>query len=110
MAFSDLVAAADDAVLDHLSDGTIVYTPEIGDPVTIRGIYDEAFITQDINGGPGVETIRPAVFVRLADLPAGVDLDQDNPTIEAKGRKFEVRKRERDGVGNVVLVLREIDG
>lgn len=107
MAFSDLLAQADAAVLGHLG-GLVTYAPEVGAPVGVPGVFDESYVLAVTGdpGGPGVESARPAVFFRLADLP--VDPDLDNPLITTSGgRQWRVTNRQKDGIGGVVLFLRE---
>lgn len=104
MSFAALIAAADRAVLSHLGGVAIEYQPEGGVPVTVQGIFDPAHVLAD-QGGSGVETVRPAVWLRLADLPT--DPIETNPTIIVGGVRYNVLERRADGQvgGSVVLVL-----
>lgn len=106
MAFPELLAAADRAVLTHLG-GTVRYQPQLGDAKDVLGVFDTAFllVSGGTAGGPGVESNQPAVFLLLADLPK--DPDQDDPLITVDGVVYRVRERQKDGKGGVVLFLRE---
>ncbi len=101
MAFADLLDVATRTVRDHLG-GTVRYQPEVGDAVNVVGVFDAAY--QHVNAGEaGVESASPAVFLRLADLPA--DPDDDEPTITVGGVDYRVRECQKDGQGGVVLLL-----
>lgn len=102
MAFADLIALADRAAQDHLGGVSVVYAPEVGAPVTVVGIFDENYFYAD-PGQAGVETITPAVFLRLEDLPT--DPGEDNPTITIAGQDYTVRQRPTDGIGGAVRLL-----
>jgi len=46
------------------------------------------------------------VFVRLDDLP--VDPVLDEPTLTIRGTSYHVKARNPDGIGGIVLTLREV--
>lgn len=92
---------ADRAVLHHLG-GTVRYAPSVGAPVDVRGIFDAAYVRADV-GQAGVASSGPAVFFRLADLPA--DPAADKPTLTVDGTTYKVAKVEKDGQGGVLLRL-----
>ncbi len=100
-AFEDLLLTADRAVGDRLGRD-VLYTPEVGAPVTVRGVFDAAYLTAT-PGEPGVATARPALFLDVVDL--GVDPVRDNPTITIAGVNYEVREVQPDGAGVGVLLL-----
>ena len=104
MSFAALVADLDRAVQSHLGGVAIEYQPEGGAPVTVQGIFDPAHVLAD-QGGSGVETVRPAVWVRLADLPP--DPFVGSPTVIVGGVRYKIIERRVDGQvgGSVVLVL-----
>lgn len=102
--FSERLARVDRAVRARLG-GPVIYRPATGAPVEVSGVFDEQFaLAQSDPTQAGVETLGPAVFLTLADLP--VDPEQDEPTLTVGGRDYHVTGRKTDGVGGIVLVLR----
>lgn len=97
MAFSDLLAAADRAALTHLGGVDVVYQPNVGDPVTVDGIFDELVLD------PATGQLGPAVFLRVGDLPG--ELDGDDPTLTIAGNSYTVRGRILDSQGGVHVSL-----
>lgn len=106
MAFSDLIASADRAARDHLGGVAVVYAPEVGDAVEVRGIFDARFVIAD-QGEAGVEQVAPAVWLELDELP--VHPDDDEPTLTIEGRQYRVRERQPDGMGTIRLLLHRAD-
>lgn len=105
MAFDDLVEQADRAALAQLGGVVVTYDPQGASPaVQVTGLFDEQYILAKGNAEAGVETIGPAVFFRLADLP--VDPENDEPTLTIRGSAYRVIERRRDGMGGIVLALR----
>jgi hypothetical protein len=102
MSFADLVAAADRAAQAHLGGIDVVYQPAAGDPVTVKGIFDDAYVLTD-HGETGTELLGPAVFLRLEDLP--IHPEQDDPILTIEGRDYRVRARQDDGLGGIRLLL-----
>lgn len=106
MAFADLVADVDRAAQAHLGGVTVTYQPAVGAPVDVQGMFDERHVLLDAEEG-GLETVTPAVFLRLADLPE--DPEVDNPTITVGGTAYRVRERQPDGQGGIRLLLHVAD-
>ena len=105
MAFADLIALTDRSVQAHLGGVPVTYAPGVGNAVTVLGIFDENYSLVD-QGNAGVETIVPAVFLRLEDLPS--DPREDNPIITIGLVEYTVRERPTDGVGGAIrLILRK---
>ena len=84
----------------------ITYTPSSGPPVTVNGIFDEVYQLAKDDPEAGVETMQPAVFLRLADLP--VDPELDDPTLTIGGVTYRVTQRLPAGLGAIVLALRRV--
>lgn len=112
MSFDELIAATDRAVQDHLGSVAVIYAPLVGPPVTttpsgdpLVGMFDENYVVarSSLNG---VETLAPAVTMRIEDLPTVPK--KDKPKLTILGKIYTVRTRETDGTigGNVRLVLR----
>ena len=108
MGFSDLVLAADRAVLDRLGMATVTYAPEVGSPVAVDAIFDQPFTLVDGTTEYGLEQLSPVIWVVLADLPA--DPETDNPTITIEAVPYRVVAREYDSLrGTVRLSLHRTD-
>ena len=80
------------------------YAPRVGEPVDVFGLFDAAYVRADV-GGVAVQNVGPAVTLRLADLPT--DPEEDEPEITVNGTTYCVTEMRPDGVGLVVLMLRE---
>lgn len=103
-AFSDLVLLADRKVQGNLGGEPVIYTPQVGAPVTVTGVYDEVYVLAKGDPLAGVETLGPAVFLRLEDLP--VDPEFDEPILTIHSLDYRVIERRPDGIGGIVLALR----
>lgn len=112
MSFDDLIASTDRAVQDHLGSVSVIYAPLVGSPVSetpsgapLVGMFDENFVTAR-SAMNGVETLAPAITMRLEDLPTVPK--NDKPKLTILGKIYTVRTRETDGTvgGSVRLVLR----
>lgn len=120
MSFAEHIARLDRIAIDAFGDKdgngspeVITYTPEDGDPVsetpggeTLTGIFSELYELAHSTADAGVDTLGPAVFFRLSDLP--VDPQDDEPTITIRGDDYAVTRREPDGMGGIVLGLRKL--
>ncbi len=111
MSFADLVEQVDRAAQaafgDRDGDGEpvpITYAPKVGAPVPVIGIFDLQYVLAKGSAEAGVETLGPAVFLRLSDLP--VNPENDEPTVTVRGVDYRVRERLPDGLGGIVLALR----
>lgn len=112
MSFDELIAATDRAVQDNLGSVAVIYAPLVGPPVTetpdgdpLVGMFDENYVVARSSMN-GVETLAPAITMRLEDLPTVPK--NDKPKLTILGKIYGVRTRETDGTigGNVRLVLR----
>lgn len=107
MAFADLVEAADRAVQDELDAVTFTYTTELGAIFPdLVGMFDELYVLAKGSAEAGVETLGPAIFVRLEDLPEVPE--DDEPTLTIGGVDYRVTERRPDGMGGIVLPLRRV--
>ncbi len=102
--FAALIALVDRLALDRLGGEPVIYAPESGAPVPITGIFDRLYVLAKGTAEAGVETLGPAVFLRLEDLP--VDPEDDEPTLTIGGLDYRVVERRPDGIGGIVLALR----
>lgn len=103
MAWADHLERGDGAAREILG-GEVLYTPGVGDAVTVTGIFEE----RHAEPGAGARELDvgdwgPAVFLTLADLPS--DPEVDSPTITVAGTTYTVRVPHKDGHGGVLLLL-----
>lgn len=106
MTYADEVARADRAVQSELGGEIVTYQPQDGAAVTPIGVFDERFVLAKGDAHAGVETVGPAIFFRLEDLP--VVPEDDEPTLTIRGVDYRVIERMPDGMGGVVLALRKL--
>lgn len=106
MSFAELVAAADRAGQTLLGGETVTYQPAVGSPVDVTGFFDSQYVLAKGTAEAGVETLGPAVFVRLEDLPTNPE--DDDPTLTIRGDNYRVIERRPDGIGGIVLALRRV--
>lgn len=105
--FAELVESTDRAAQAHLGGEPVTYQPAVGPAVTITGIFDLVYALAKGSPEAGVETLGPAVFLRLEDLPA--DLEDDEPVLTIRGVAYRVVEPMPDGgMGGIVLGLRKI--
>lgn len=102
--FAAQVEQVDRAAMAELGGEPVIYQPAIGDPVEVTGIFDDRFVLSQGDAEAGVETVGPAVFLRLEDLPT--DPEQDDPVIVIRGLVYRVIERRPDDMGGIVLALR----
>lgn len=87
----------------------ITYTPAVGSPVEVSGIFDELYVLAKGDPEAGVETLGPAVFLLLSQLPVHPDDDDPILTIPSvDGVDYRVTERRTAGLGAMVLVLRKV--
>lgn len=107
MSFAALLEFVDRAAIAALGDSeAVTYTPEVGAAVQLTGIFDANYVLAKGTAEAGVETLGPAVFLRLEDLPG--DPEDDEPTLTIKGVDYRVIERRPDGIGGIVLALRRL--
>lgn len=100
--FASLVERNDRAVQAHLG-GSVTYAPTVGQPVTVKGVFDEAY--ERVDGfGSGVSSSGPAVHVTLADLPSDPATDVE-ALITINGQSYKAREVKPDGMGGAMLLL-----
>ena len=112
MAFADLAAQTDRAALAAFGE-PVTYTPQGGPPTSVRpngdpliGIFDLQYVLAKGSAEAGVESLGPAVFLLLEDLPTNPE--DDEPTLTIGAVTYRVTERRPDGMGGIVLALRRI--
>lgn len=104
--FADLIEEVDRVAIATFGDEVaIVYTAQTGEFATVTGIFDESYVLAKGSAEAGVETLGPAVFLRISDLP--VDPLTDKPTITINGLDYKVTERRPDGIGGIMLAVRK---
>lgn len=102
MTWLDLVLATGRAAQTHLGGQSVVYAPQTGSPVTVKGIFDAAWA--DVSAGEnGVTSVGPRVFLQSVDLPT--DPEAELPTLTISALTYSVREVRKDGEGGVYLFL-----
>ena len=82
----------------------VTYTPVSGAPVSIMGVFNEAYQPIDNATGLPLSSTQPALGVRLSDLPAA-PRKGDKATIKTK--TYKVMDSHPDGGGGAILLLHE---
>ncbi len=105
MAFTDLVMTGDVALRGILG-GSLIYTPGTGSPVTVKGIFDQAYVRLD-TGEAGIASASPAAFFTLSDLPSDPSADVA-AQVTALGVTYRITEAKPDGIGAVIVFLQEV--
>jgi hypothetical protein len=103
MSFLDHLAAADKQVVRSLTGGPVTYTPGVGGPVVVNGIFDAIYNKVEV-GIAGVSSCGPAVFLRLVDLPTN-PADDLAALVTVDGTDYTIHESLLDGMGTVICRL-----
>lgn len=104
MGFSDLLALTDVAVRGRLGE-SLTYTPGVGSPVTVTGVFDAAYVVADGGAGlTGVSSSSPAAFFTLADLPSDPS-DDLSARVTRGSTVYTCHEAKPDGLGGVLMLL-----
>jgi len=104
MSFSELLADADAATLEHLAGSeVVVYRRGDGVRTTIQGIFEAKHQTVSM-GVDGISGFAPTIFVRLSDLSSDPREDSD-ATFIVDGKRYSARDVQRDGRGFALVML-----
>lgn len=106
MGFSELLAGVDKSVRQVLG-GPVTYAPSSGSPVTVRGVFDLAYIQVQGIGHAGVQSTGPGVFLRLEDLPSDPSTDVE-ATVTVGGVQYRIHEARPDGLGGVHLLMHAV--
>ena len=98
MVFDDIAQNVIDAVNTALGKD-ITYTPSVGSPVSIKGIFDNQFV--DIEG---IVSVKPTLRISLADL-ASAPTKNDAVTISSV--TYSILESRVDGFGGTTLILQK---
>ena len=86
---------------------TLTYTPIVGAPFTLKGIFDAAYQQIELLDGASVQTIRPRLGVRLRDFPPGFPPKEgDRCTINSVN--YRVAESQPDGEAGAALMLHKL--
>jgi len=103
MGFDDLIEKTDDAARRILGGVSVTYTPTVGDPVIVTGVFDREHVLVDPGDYNRVEMVGPAVWLDLDELTS--DPETDDPTITVDSVDYIVRARQKDSIGNSILLM-----
>lgn len=107
MSFFEALAQADVAVRGRLGE-SLLYTPGVGAPVTVAGVFDDAYVVADGGAGvSGVSTSSPAAFFTLADLSSDPSVDLA-ATVTRGTTVYSCHEAKPDGLGGVVMLLHKV--
>jgi len=79
---------------------TVTYTPADGSPVSINGVFDNAWVETE-----GVQSLKPILRINLGDLD---DAPAKGDAVEISGVDYSVTESRADGHGGSTLILRKI--
>lgn len=78
-----------------------LYTPAVGVPSTVVGIFDAEFAAVDLQAGVEVESTRPQFMCRTADVAAAAH----GETLVIGAITYTIRGAHPDGTGVTTLIL-----
>ena len=102
--WEDLAAMVGGAARDAFAT-TVLYRPQVGDPVTIAAIFHAEHAEAGLAGGVPVTTTAPVLDVLLADLPAE---PEEGDTLTVTGTDYRVVDIRTDGMGGAKLILHRV--
>lgn len=80
----------------------VTYTPHLGTPESITGIFTGAAVRVELEGDTAVESSRPVLSVHLDDLAVA---PVRGGGIVVRGTSYLIREIQPDGEGDADLVL-----
>jgi hypothetical protein len=91
----------------HRAQGSpvVAYTCSGQSPVTIAAVWDAPHRAIDMATGE-ISDVEPSIGIRLSDLPAAVNVDEDTLTID--GVAYRPTDSQPDGQGGARLALRKV--
>ncbi len=84
---------------------TVLYRPQVGDPVTIAAIFHAEHAEAGLAGGVPVTTTAPMLDVLLADLSVE---PEEGDTLTVTGTDYRVVDIRSDGMGGAKLILHRV--
>lgn len=106
MSWKDRADRLNRAIRDWFGEA-ILYRPASGGEFPIVATFDRAAAVVEIQAGVPVQSTRPAIVVRLADLATAPA--QGDTCSRENGETFEVANVEAEGHGTVKLYLLELE-
>ena len=103
MAWDELAGDVLQTVLEDLGED-VAYMPANGDPVTVRGIFEDSHQAVDPNTGVPFYSTEPMLTVAAGDLPVGSPRPGDQVT--RKGTTYRVVGDQPDSDGGTILELK----
>lgn len=84
---------------------SVTYYPQNRDCVQIKAIFDQTFISVDVEAGVPVDSVVPVLHVRLADLP---EPPGPGDKVEIENCLYRVISNQPDGQGATILILHKL--
>lgn len=108
LSFDQLALAPNIAAFGEVNQGhpIPVYTPAIGNPFNLDGIFDNAYRSVDRIPELQINTSGPVLGVRMSDFPTGVTPAQQD-RVMIRGDNYRVRDVQPDSHGGALLLLNE---
>lgn len=83
----------------------VTYTPSVGDPVTVKGVFSNGYIEVPLGNGVATATSGPTLGVKLDDLPVA---PSQATRITIGGVTYRINHSEEDGQGGALLILSKV--
>lgn len=81
------------------------YLPKVGGTHALKGVFDEAFVSVQMIDGAPVQSVSPAMGVRVADLVAASITPGPGDRITIGSKNYDVDEYQPDGQAGGVLIL-----
>jgi hypothetical protein len=101
MGWKDLSAGLLDDCLATFGE-TVAYTPVGGALLSIQAVFDADHVVADAQSGEAVTSVKPAIFLRRADLPAA---PKRGDQVVVQGQTYKVIDWQPDSEGGGIAVL-----
>lgn len=92
------------APLEGVFGEAVTYTPAVGLPFQISGVFDEAYREVELAGGLGMTSEMPVLGVRLSQFSVAPK-QGDQLTIQRTAATYAVKEVRQDGHGAAKLML-----
>jgi hypothetical protein len=78
---------------------SIIYTPSVGSPISIQGIFEHAFVDVE-----GIVSLKATLRINLADLSASPDKGDQ---VTVSGVVYRITESRVDAYGGTTLILQK---
>lgn len=91
-----------DLCMDTFRATAVVYVTQEGAEISIRGIFDNAFVSVDPNTQAAVQSVGPVLGIKLSDLPRAPRVGD---FVIVNNKRFSIDHVEKDVHGGANLFL-----